>query len=145
MQIHDDIFEWEGWGGLLRLASGRCRLRIYDLRKGAGVAHLKPIIVVIQDVPGSPMSIRSCTSHIATRVTQEFGIDPNRMLFVEYNPEVVYGQNNQNVVPERLDQVEFTWHADRAIQPRWRPLASPLRDLLKGLLGAEPGTPNETP
>lgn len=141
MQIHDDIFEWEGWGGLLRLASGRCRLRIFDLRKGAGVAHLKPIVVVIQDVPGSPMSIRSCTSHIATRVTQEFHIEPSRMLFVEYNPEVVYGANNQNVVPERLDRVDFDWHAGRAVQPRWRPLEPALRDLLKGLLTAGPTLP----
>ncbi len=138
MQIHDDIFEWEGWGGLLRLASGRCRLRIFDLRKGAGVAHLKPIIVVIQDVPGSPMSIRSCTSHIATRVTQDFHIEPSRMLFVEYNPEVVYGANDQHVVPERIDCVDFTWHAGRALQPRWRPLESALRELVKGLLGADP-------
>jgi hypothetical protein len=141
MQIHDDIFEWEGWGGLLRLASGRCRLRIFDLRKGTGVAHLKPIVVVIQDVAGSPMSIRSCTSHIATRVTQEFGIEPSRMLFVEYNPEVVYGATNQKVVPERFDRVDFDWHAGRAVQPRWRPLESALRDLLKGLLAAGPTPP----
>ena len=135
MQIHDDIFEWDGWGGLLRLASGRCRLRIFDLRKRPGVAHLKPLIVVIQAVPGSPMSIRSCTSHIATQVTQAFEIDPNRMLFVEYNPEVVYGENKQNLVPERIDRVEFTWHEGRAVQPRWRPLEPSLRDLLKDLMG----------
>ena len=31
MIVYDDIFEWEGWGGRLKLANGRCRLRIYDL------------------------------------------------------------------------------------------------------------------
>ena len=34
MLIYDDIFAWEGWGGELRLASGECRLRIIDLKKG---------------------------------------------------------------------------------------------------------------
>ena len=34
MLIYDDIYSWEGWGGMLRLASGKCRLRIFDLKKG---------------------------------------------------------------------------------------------------------------
>jgi hypothetical protein len=34
MKIYDDIFMWDGWGGLLKLASGKCRVKIFDLKKG---------------------------------------------------------------------------------------------------------------
>ncbi|MGD8970285.1 MAG: hypothetical protein PVG01_02675, partial [Desulfobacterales bacterium] len=72
MLIHDDIFAWEGFGGRLRLGSGKCRLRIIDLGKGRhkGLAHLRPYIVVATDVPESRMSVRSCVSHIATSVAK---------------------------------------------------------------------------
>ena len=33
MLIVDDVFAWEGWGGRLRLEAGKCRLKIFDLRK----------------------------------------------------------------------------------------------------------------
>ena len=49
MMVYDDIFEWEGWGGQLKLANGRCRLRIYDLNRSDNldVIHLRPILVVL--------------------------------------------------------------------------------------------------
>ena len=33
MLIHDDTYSWEGFGGIFDLASGRCRLRIFDLSR----------------------------------------------------------------------------------------------------------------
>ena len=59
MMIYDDIFSWEGWGGRLRLASGECRLRIFDLqkKKAGGLAYLRPIIVLVSDVPESRMPV----------------------------------------------------------------------------------------
>jgi hypothetical protein len=62
MLIYDDIYSWEGWGGTLRLASGKCRLRIFDLteKNRDRLAHLRPIIVIASDVPDSKMSVRSC-------------------------------------------------------------------------------------
>lgn len=135
MLIHDDIFSWSGWGGRLKLGSGRCRLRIYDLKEGdkKGLMHLRSIIVVISDVPGSNMSVKSCTSHIATLVAKEFNIDPHRMLWIEYYPENRYGVDEIKVIPERFDAVEFTWHEDKAIKPKWRALKPPLLDQIKKL------------
>jgi hypothetical protein len=136
MIIYDDIFAWEGWGGQLRLASGKCQLRIYDLEKAKakGLSHLRPIIVVVSDIAESPMSVRSCTGHIATNVTQQFNIDPERMLFIEYYPETAYGQRNKHVIPEKYDVVEFTWHEGRAIEPKWRTLKPPLLDVIKEIV-----------
>jgi hypothetical protein len=136
MLIYDDIYAWSGWGGKLKLGSGKCRLRIYDLKKGnhRGLMHLRPIIVVVSDVEDSKISVRSCSSHIATLVTKTFNIDPLRMLWVEYYPEHKYGAGNTHFIPEKLDAVEFSWHGDKAIQPKYRPLMPPLLDEIKKLI-----------
>ena len=138
MLIHDDIFSWSGWGGRLKLGSGRCRLQIYDLKEGdkKGLMHLRPIVVVISDVSGSNMSVKSCTSHIATLVAKEFKIDPHRMLWIEYYSENRYGVDEIKVIPERFDAVEFTWHEDKAIQPKWRALKPPLLDEIRKLINS---------
>ncbi len=130
MLIRDIIYSWKGWGGKLSLGSGMCRLRIYDLSKGGsnGIAHLRPIIVVVSDVPESKMSIRSCAGHIATMVSRDFHIDAHRMLWIEYYPVKTYGEKNEHVIPESFEAVEFEWHEDNAIKPKWRTLKPPLLD-----------------
>ena len=136
MLIYDDIYAWEGWGGRLRLASGKCRLRIFDLKKGNtnGLKHLKPMIVIVSDVDDSPMSVRSCSGHIATSITREFNIKPHRMLFIEYYPQSEYGENREHIIEEKYDLVEFTWLDEGAIEPKWRTLKPPLLDLIVGLV-----------
>ena len=136
MLIYDDIYAWEGWGGPLRLASGKCRLRIFDLKRGdkKGLTHLKPIIVVASDVPDSRMSVRSCCGHIASSVTRKFNIEPQRMMFIEYYPQTVYGEHQDHVIPEKYDLVDFNWHLDKAIEPKWRTLKPPLLDIIKAVV-----------
>jgi hypothetical protein len=135
MLIFDDIYTWRGWGGKLKLGSGKCRLRIHDLKQDdrKSLTHLRPIIVIVSDIPEGTLSVRSCCGHIATLVTKEFNIDPARMLFVEYYPAQTYGDHDQHLIPERYDAVEFKWHADKAIQPRWRPLNPPMLDIIKSV------------
>ena len=144
MLIYDDIYSWEGWGGRLRLASGKCRLRIFDLKKDKkeGLAHIRPIIAIVSDVAESPMSVRSCTGHIATSISKEFNIKPHRMLFVEYYPQTVYGQNQEYTIAEKYDVVEFKWLQDKAIEPKWRTLKPPLLDMIKTLV-AEATSPDD--
>jgi|TARA_B100000315_G_scaffold39358_1_gene34130 hypothetical protein len=139
MRIQDDIFFWEGWGGRLRLGNGKCRLRIYDLKKEDknDLAHLRPTIVVVSDVPESKMSVRSCAGHIATKVVETFCIDPQRTLFIEFYPSATYGRYNEHVIMERYDIVEFTWHENQAIKPKWRLLPPPLLDILKRIIDDE--------
>jgi len=130
MLIRDIIYSWKGWGGRLNLASGMCKLRIYDLTKAAekGVATLRPIIVVVSDIPESKMSVRSCAGHIATMVTKDFHIDPHRMLWIEHYPLKSYGEKNEHVIPEAFEIVEFVWLDDSAIKPKWRALKPPMLD-----------------
>jgi hypothetical protein len=136
MLIHDSIYSWEGWGGKLRLASGKCRLRIYDRSKSESnsVAFLKPYIVIVSDLPESKMSVRSCAGHIATKVTQEFNIDPDRMVWIEFYPSITYGALGEKTIPEQLVAVDFMWYKEKAINPRWRQLKPPILDIIKSLL-----------
>lgn len=137
MLIHDDIFSWQGFGGLLELAAGRCRLRIFDLNKSKRqkITHLKRFVVVASDLPDAKMafknvSVRSCNSHIATQVVKKFRIDPNRMIFVEYYPESTYGDRKQFHIPAKFFAVDFIWHGNKALHPKWRPLESNVVDLI---------------
>jgi len=136
MLIYDQIYSWEGFGGVLRLASGKCRLRIFDLEKDdrTGLAHLRPMIIIASDVAGSRMSVRSCCGHIATGVARDFAIKPDRMMFVEYYPQTVYGEQKNHVIAEKYDVVDFKWHEDKAIQPKWRALKPPMLDIVKSLM-----------
>ena len=121
------------------MGSGRCRLRIVDLKKTdiKGLAFLRPIIVVATDVPDSKLSVRSCSGHIATNVAKAFNIDPNRMMFLEYYPEVRYGETMDHVIAERYDVVEFTWRDGKAIQPTWRSLRSPIIETIRTLMSGQ--------
>jgi len=138
MLIYNDIFTWEGFGGTLRLGSGKCRLRIFDLRKGEAdsLTYLKPFLIIVSDLADSKMSVRSCAGHIATRVTHTFRINPHRMVFIEYYPPQTYGEKHQHLIPERFEIVEFSWHQDKAMHPTWRPLTPPLLDVVQPLLQA---------
>ena len=137
MLIYDDIFSWDGFGGKLKLASGKCRLKIYDLswEQADGLLHLKPIIVIAMDHPGSKMSVRSCSSHIATIVVQKIQIAPSRMQFVEYYPKKTYGKEGKNLIPEVFEAVDFTWKENMAIHPRLRPPSPILVKCLQELFG----------
>jgi hypothetical protein len=137
MVIYDGIYAWEGFGGQLRLSSGRCRLRIYDLapEPAQGAIFLRPIIVIASDVPESRMSVRSCAGHVATSVARDFKINPHRMLFVEYYPQSVYGEHGKRVIPEKFEAVDFRWTEGGAIQPKWRTLHPPLVDVIRQMVG----------
>ena len=147
MLIYDDIYSWDGFGGILRLASGKCRLQIFDLKKGdqGGLAHLRPNIVIASDTAGSRMSVRSCCGHIATGVARKFNIKPDRMMFIEYYPETVYGEQQEHVIGEKFDAVDFSWREDQAIHPRWRALKPPMLDIVKNLMHRKNSKYNHAP
>ena len=139
MPIYDAIYTWDGWGGKLQLASGKCRLRIYDRSRGMdkGIAFLRPFVIIVSDLPDSKMTVRSCAGHIATKVTEQFSIDPHRMLWVEYYPTITYGVGGEHTIPEQYVAVDFEWYKGKAISPKWRQLEPPLLDIIKDLTGQE--------
>lgn len=148
MVVYDDIFEWEGWGGRLKLARGRCWLRIFDLNRSdhSDVLHLRPMVVVASDLPREGMmkgevSVRSAAGHIATVVSRKFNIDPQRMQFVEYTPAETYGKKNEYVIAATYDAVEFTWQDGLALFPRMELLDASVLNLIVPLVEGAPGQP----
>ncbi len=141
MLIYDDLYKWDGWGGMFKLGSGRCRLRIFDLKKKGGKSPvpLKPFIIIVTDIPfakraPNQMTIKSCASHIATKVVREFKINPTRMVWIEYYPEDPDNYKLKYKNREFFEEVEFTWHGDYALQPGWKPLNPAMEKLVKSLL-----------
>jgi hypothetical protein len=147
LKKYDDILTWDGYGGKFNLASGRCRLRLFDLSAGASgdaVSHLKPIIAVVSDLPADRMpamgsvSVRACISHVATTIVHRFKLDHSRMLLVEYYPKETYGRQSEKVIPEKFDVVDLTWHGEKALFPNWRALKPPLLDTVRKLIMSNP-------
>lgn len=131
--IYDGIHKWDGWGGTFRLGSGKCRLRLLNLKSDTakGLIFLKPMIAVVSDVPESRLSVRSCTAHIAASIAEKFNIDVRRFMYVEYYPESNYGPQKERRQPARYDVAEFTWHTESAPEVKWHPLKEDLLELIE--------------
>jgi len=135
--LHNKIFHWDGFGGLLKLASGNCMLRVVELQK-TDISFVKPYIVITEDTPShdlsrqnQKLSIRSCCAHIATCVTQQFSIEPKRMFWLEYYPESIYGVKQEKYIPEQYEVVSFVWEANKAFHPTFRVLKPPVLEQVK--------------
>jgi len=135
--LYNQIYYWDGFGGLLKLSSGSCMLRVVQLQK-TDVAFVKPYIVITEDIPpedpskkNQKLSIRSCCAHIATCITQKFTIDPNRMFWLEYYPESIYGVKQEKCIPEQYEVVSFVWEDKKAFQPSFRVLKPPVLEQVK--------------
>ena len=144
MKQYDDIYTWNGWGGKLRLASGNCQLCVFhfDPDKKGNLKRLKQTIVITQDIlkkkrAFGDMSIRSCAGHIATSVTKQFNIDPNRMLWVEYYPETSYGPQGKKVIAEDFFLTDFEWSEGRAMNPKRGKPSPELIEQIKKILKEE--------
>ncbi len=129
MKLYQGIFQWEGWGGVLKLASGKCQLTLYDL-SSSEPRHIIPMetaIAVVSDIDeprrqGQWVSIRSCAAHIATQVVEKFDLKPQRLLWIEYTPEKAYGPCKEKVIPESYSAVKFEWRQKAAFNPVRKPL-----------------------
>jgi hypothetical protein len=136
MVIYNDLFNWEGLSKKFGLAVGKIRLRIFDLNAGgkSEVLHLRPIIVVVSDVPGEKISVKGWAGPLAGHITRKFNIHCKRMVWVEYYPAVEYGQQQAKHIREKFEEVEFDWVAGQAVRPRWRNLSPPLLDRVRELV-----------
>ena len=135
MLLYDSIYKWDGFGGRLKLASGKCVLRLHNMTRGDdnNLSLLKPFIALVTDHPDSAMSIKSCAGHIATCLVKDFGVDPARMTYIEYYPAATYGEKNQHKIAERYEILEFVWCDGKALHPKWRHLPETMLGQIKQL------------
>lgn len=131
--IYDGIHEWEGWGGTFRLGSGKCHLRLFNLKSNAakGLIPLKSTVAIVSDLPDSPLSVRSCASHIASSIAEKFNIDIRRIMYVEYYPESRYGPHKERTLPARYDVADFTWYKKNAPGVKWHSLNADMLEIVE--------------
>lgn len=147
MRVHDGIYTWDGWGGKMKLGSGRCRLMIFDMaqrQQTRGVAPLKRHIVIVSDLPETQattrrdiMSVKSCASHIATGVVRDFHLDRHRLVWIEHYPADPEDSAIRYKSAERFDEVSFEWKEDLALQPKWKTPSPDMISLVRELLAEE--------
>lgn len=131
--IYDGIHEWEGWGGTLRLGSGKCRLRLFELASDTAknLVSLKSTVAVVSDVPDSTLSVRSCSTHVVVSIAEKYNIDVRRIMYVEYYPPSVFGPHQERSLPKRFEVADFTWYEHNAPQVKWRSLNTDLIEILE--------------
>lgn len=90
MIIYDGKYDWQG----TRETSSRpiswwassYMLKIIDISKNRPKVHiLKPIIIIVSDT-GKGASAANCSENLAKSVCKDFGIDFNKMLWIDYHP-----------------------------------------------------------
>lgn len=96
----------------------RCLVRMWD--------SVVATVVMLTELPNNPgVSVTNACEDIATRLVQNFGINPQRTRFIEHYPEVKtmhYG--SEHVRKETFDEIFFTWDRNgRAFVPKWKSLA----------------------
>lgn len=95
----------------------RCYLQIFLDRSGEQM-------VLISDL-GCEISwfIPHRLELLATQIVQEFGLDTDRLIWIEHNPAGVGTLDSSNLATE-LSQVLFHWEHGKASNPQWYDLSA---------------------
>lgn len=89
-----------------------CYLEIYQDEDGSCVV----IATELQDNPGT--SVTNAAGAIATQVVSEFGINPEKLTWIEHYPDRDYG--GRKTIPEDFDLVTFTRSGNELRYPKWK-------------------------
>jgi hypothetical protein len=87
---------------------------------GLKIIDRKDIIVIIatelyDSNPGS--SVTSWVEKLATEIITKFNIDPNKLIFIEHNPD---RKSSLEFFKETFDIVNLEWDGVKFINPLWK-------------------------
>lgn len=115
----DQEYRWKGFGDGMGQWLSKCRLRILK-------PHPEQSIVIVSDLGrDTGTSITNCAEILATRIVQEYELDPACLMWVEHYP------GDGSFPDEEFALVSFDWNDRRAINPDWRHIS---RGKLEGML-----------
>lgn len=105
-----------------------CGLRLLTAPTGDNV-------VIATELPDNPgMSITNAAEEVAAAVCRDFGLEPERLVWIEHYPERLTGDNyGHRTEPASFDAVTFTWDGQQFSDPQWRRLAPEELAFLTGL------------
>lgn len=109
-QYHDTHYDYPGYFNY----ESFCDLKVATIPPG----HTLVIFTEVEENVGTSVTNRS--EVLATQVCQEFGLLPEKTLFVEHYPE--RGPRIKRL-PETYALVEYTWEQGHARKPEWRYLS----------------------
>lgn len=115
--------------------TAHCGLRLFTAPTGDSV-------VIATELPDNPgMRLTNAAEEVAGAVCQDFGLDPERLVWIEHYPERLAGDNyGHQSEPATFDAVTFTWDGQQFSNPQWRPLAPAELAFLTGVtLPSGPG------
>jgi hypothetical protein len=105
----DEIYEYRGrWD-----VPSRCGLKIVAGTRGTVIIASE----LYDDNPGTSVNNWNC--QLADQLCRERSVDPDRLIFIEHNPDK--GSKLENY-RETFDRVIFTRSGDRFADPDWEPL-----------------------
>src|SRR5258708_23620118 len=79
------------------------------------------IVIATELGTNEGMSITNAAEFLATKVAQEFDLDPSKTVFIEHYSDESF-ENMKSKTEETYNQVTFTWENGEASDPQWRRL-----------------------
>ena len=105
--------------------SAVCHLRILQNRSTSTV-----IATELATNPG--MSITNAAEMLASKIIQQFRLNPKRTRFIEHYGQESYDSEEGRKRADTFDEVTFSWNGTVAMQPKWKPAeAKEIKNLLK--------------
>jgi len=129
MVIYDGIYRW---GGKRKMSArpiswwpSAYRLKIIDLSKSkSDVYILKPIIIVVSDT-GEGASATNCAQYLVKSVCQDFNLDFNKVIWIEYYPKHPVRMEVASLKP--MTQVG----TEKFYDVKWRPIRQNELEMIK--------------
>jgi hypothetical protein len=119
MNYMDSTFEFRGrWD-----APSRCGLKVVKKQD----RHIVIVTELFEENPGT--SITEFNTELAAIITGEFSLDPDKLLFIEHNPD---RGSKLDHYQESFDIVHFQRNGGRFSDPEWERVT---RDRIDELIG----------
>lgn len=106
IQHHEPHYDYEGYHG----CKSFCDVRIHVLTSGETLT----MFTELEENMGTSVTNRS--EHLATRICQEYHLNPTKTIFLERYPREQ--GRNAPVLPE-TSKVTYTWNGLKASRPIW--------------------------
>lgn len=94
------------------------------------------VVIATELADNEGMSITNAYEWLASRITQEYELDPQRTRFIEHYSAASYVGGS---IPDTYDEVSFVWNGREAHNPQWRRLQGEKLAALQTITAEEPG------
>lgn len=115
-QTEHAIFELSNFSSTRMSATEKavCHLRIFQDKT-------KTFVIVTELVTNPGMSVTNAAEVIASKVVNQFHLNPETTRFIEHYGQESYEYTGGRKRVDVFDDVTFTWNGTNASSPKWKP------------------------